>query len=71
MAQLTKQQIERQDFVDNQIFELMQKLAQPSKQIEWNIEEIGAIRDAIRKQVISKHKLMSEVKFYPYLKLNK
>ena len=65
MFKLTKQQIERQDFVDNQIFELMQKLLPPSKQIEWDIEAIGEIRDAIRKQIVDKQKLMSEVKFYP------
>lgn len=65
MPKLTKQQIERQDFVDNQIFELMQKLIPPSKQIEWDIEVIGEIRDAIRKQIVDKQKLMSEVKFYP------
>ena len=64
MFKLTKQQIERQDFVDNQIFELMQKLLPPSKQIEWDIEAIGEIRDAIRKQIVDKQKLMSEVKFY-------
>lgn len=65
MPKLTKQQIERQDFVDNQIFELMQKLLPPSKQIDWDIEAIGEIRDAIRKQIVDKQKLMSELKFYP------
>lgn len=67
MANLTKKQIDRQDFVDNQIFELMQKLLSPSNQIDWDIEVIGAIRDEIRKQVVDK-KIMSEMQFYPYLK---
>lgn len=66
MTQLTKQQIERQDFVDNQIFALMQKLAPPPEQLEWDIEKIGAVREAIRKQVASEEG-MSEMEFYPYL----
>ncbi len=64
---LTKKQIERQDFVDNQIFELIQKFAPSSKKISWNIETIGTIRDAIGKQIIDK-KFMNEIKFYPYLR---
>ncbi len=65
MFKLTKQQIERQAFVDNQVFELMQKLLPPSKQTEWDIEAIGAVRDAIQEQLVDKQKLMSETKFYP------
>lgn len=69
MSQLTKNQTERQEFVDNQIFELMQKLHQPSKKMEWDIEVIGAVRDVIREYIVDKQKLMSEAKFYPYLKI--
>ncbi len=65
MTDLTKQQIERQDFVDNQIFELMQKLLPSSRQTDWNIEAIGAVRDAFQEQIVDKQKLMSNVKFYP------
>ena len=68
MKTLTKQQIERQDFVDNQIFELVQRLLPPSKKIKWNIEVIGDIRDAIQEQVVDKKKIMSEKRFYPYIK---
>lgn len=68
MAQLTKQQIERQDFVDNQIFELMQKLIPPSKQIDWDIEAIGVIRETIRVEFIEKTGVMDEKSFYPYIK---
>ena len=68
MTKLTKQQIERQDFVDNHVFELMRELLPPSKQINWNIEIISAIRDAIGKQIIDK-KCMSEMQFYPYIKI--
>ena len=67
MAQLTKKQIRRQDFVDNEVFELIHRLA-PSVKIKWNIEMIGNVRDSIRIQLVDKRKLMSESRFYPYLK---
>lgn len=69
MKILSRQELKRQDFVDNEIFELIQKLVPASKQLEWNIEIIGAVRDAIREQVVNKQKLISEAKFYPYLKI--
>ena len=71
MPRLTKKQIERQDFVDNQIVELIQKLLPASKMIDWDIEAIGAIRDAIRAQVVDKKGVTSEAKFYPYLKIER
>jgi len=69
MAKLTKQKIERQDFVDNYIFELLQRFLPQSKTIKWDIEAIGAVRDAIRKQIVNKQKAMNEEQFYPYLKI--
>lgn len=68
MAQLTKRQIKRQDIVDNEVFELMQRLA-PSANIKWDIEMIGNVRDSIKRQFVDKQKLMEEVRFYPYLKI--
>jgi hypothetical protein len=68
MKTLTKRQIERQDFVDNKIFELLQIFLPPSKTMKWDIEAIGAIRDAIQEQIVDKQKLMSEMQFYPYIK---
>ncbi len=65
MAELTKQQIERQDFVDNTIFELLQKFSPHPKTVKWNIETIGAIRDTIQEQIVNKQKVMSEERFYP------
>lgn len=66
--QLTKQQIERQDFVDNQIYELIQKLIPSSKKLEWNIEIIGVVRDAIRGQVVDK-KIITEEGSYSYMEM--
>jgi len=60
MINLTKRQIERQDFVDNKIFELTQKILPRSKQVEWDIEMIGTIRDIVRRQIVDNRKLMSE-----------
>ena len=69
MKTLTKQQIGRQDFVDNQIYETLQKLIPLSKMIEWDIEIIGTIREAVREQIVDERRIMNEIKFYPYLKL--
>lgn len=68
MAQLTEKQIKRQDFVDNEVFELIQRLA-PAAKIKWDIEMIGSVRNSIQIQLVDKQKLMSEAKFYPYLKI--
>jgi len=68
MFQLTKKQINRQDFVDNEVFELIQRLA-PLAKIKWDIEMIGKVRESIQIQLVNKQKLMSEAKFYPYLKI--
>ena len=64
MSKLTKRQIERQDFVDNEIFELIQRLT-PSAKLKWDIEMIGNIRDSIQTQLVDNQKLMSEARFYP------
>lgn len=67
MKILSKQELKRQDFVDNEIFRLIQKLVPKAKKLEWNIEIIGAVRDVIRKQVVDREKIMREAKFYPYI----
>lgn len=68
MAQLTEKQIKRQDFVDNEVFELIRRLA-PAAKIKWDIEMIGNVRDLIQIQLVDKQKLTNETKFYPYLKI--
>lgn len=66
---LTKRQIERQDFVDNKIFEFLQEFLPPSKEMKWDIEVIGAVRDVIQDQIVDKQKAMSAGQFYPYIKI--
>lgn len=69
MAQLIKQQITRQDFVDNQIFVLINSLLPTSKQIKWDIELIGGVREAIRKNTVKNANAKDEMNFYPFIKI--
>ena len=64
--ELTEQQIERQDFVDNAIFNLIDELVPSDKEMEWDIEAIGEIRDAIQSQLVNRG-LCTEQEFYPYI----
>jgi hypothetical protein len=64
--ELTAQQIERQDFVDNAIFELINELILSEKEMEWDIEAIGEIRDAIQSQLVEKG-FCTKQEFYPYI----
>ncbi len=65
--ELTEQQIKRQDFIDNAIFELMQPVNPTDKEINWDIEMIGEIRDIIKDWLVEKIKIINEQKFYPCL----
>ncbi len=64
MRALTKRELERQDFVDNEVFELIQRLA-PSAKIKWDIEMIGKVRDSIFSAVSGKVGGLNERQFYP------
>lgn len=65
MKELTKKQLERQDFVDNAIFDLIQALNPTDGEIEWDINFIGEIRDTIQTQFIDMG-ICDEQTFYPY-----
>ena len=65
--ELNKKQLERQDFVDNSIFELLQSLNPTDKNFDWDIEMIANIRDTIQSWIIEKTNC-SEQEFYPYIK---
>ena len=64
--ELARKQIERQDFVDNPIFALLQIVNTTDKLIDWDIEIIGSIRDVIKNHIINKIDC-SEQEFYPYI----
>lgn len=68
MGKLSRKQIERQDFVDNKIFELIQSLHPAGKRLEWDIEMIGDVRDMIERQVARAHNV-SKAQFYPFQKI--
>ncbi len=65
--ELTNKQIERQDFVDNRIFELIQELNPSQIEINWDMEIIGGVRDCIQNLLEEKFAI-SEEDFYPFLK---
>ena len=64
--ELKKKQIERQDFVDNAIFDLLKMLNPTNKQLDWDIEMISNIRDIVKTWIVEKTNC-SEKDFYPYL----
>ena len=72
--ELTKKQIERQDFVDDNIWWCINELfvdVQPHNRqgiIHWNIEDIAKIRDFIYENVL-KDLGVSEMEFYPYMRI--
>lgn len=61
---LTRKQIERQDFVDNAVFNLFCELAPDG--MEWDIESIGEVRDAVQRCLAQKG-VMTEADFYPHI----
>ncbi len=64
MQKFTEGQIKRQDFVDNQIYDLVKQLTPSKREIEWNIEMIGDIRDTIQHWLVDKYKVVEELEFY-------
>lgn len=67
MQELTDDQINQQDYVDNVIFDLIQMLNPTSNEIKWDIEIIAEIRDTIERYFVQQ-KICSNYDFYPYLK---
>ena len=65
MEKLTDDQIKRQDFVDNQIYDLVKRLNPSTREIEWDIEMIGNIRDTIQHWLVARYKIVEELEFYP------
>lgn len=70
MEELTKRQVERQDYVDNKIHALIQDLidscSPPAASLDWDIELIGSVRDVIEQH--AKRFGIHAMRFYPYLR---
>jgi len=65
MQNFTEDQLNRQDFVDNKIYELVNQLVPSEKKIGWNIEMIGDIRDTIQHWLVDRYRIVNELEFYP------
>lgn len=66
--EMTDEQIRRQDLVDNAIFQLIRDINPISKDLSWDIEMIGEIRDNVRRWLVERLKICDEMSFYPYIK---
>jgi hypothetical protein len=51
--------------VDNEIYHLVRRLNPSTREIEWNIEMIGDIRDTIQHWLVDRYKIFDELEFYP------
>lgn len=63
---LTGRQYERQDCVDNAIYQLICNLNNSKKKYEWDIEDIAEVRELIG-QILKQKCKLSEMKFCPYM----
>ena len=70
MKQLTEEEIAKQDFVDNAIYDLINKITPSEKRIEWDIEIIGEVRDKINYWLTNRLKICSEQEFYPFIEIH-
>ena len=66
--EMSDEQIGRQDFVDNAVFQLINDINPTSKKLSWNIEMIGEIRDNVRQWLVERLGICDEMSFYPYIK---
>lgn len=67
MNELAPIQIKRQGFVDNAIFDLIKSVNPSDKEISWNIEMIGEVRDILHEWFVNRLDITEEQEFYPYL----
>ena len=65
MQEFTEDQIKRQDFVDNQIYDLVKRLTPSERKIQWDIELIADIRDTIQHCLVDRYRIVDEFEFYP------
>jgi len=65
MQSFTEDQIKRQDFVDNQVYDLVKRLIPTSREIDRDIEMIGDIIDTVQHWLVGRYKIVDELEFYP------
>jgi len=66
-VELTSEQIKRQDFVDNAIIDLIKTVNPTEKDINWDIEMIGDVRDVIEDWLVERLKITNEQGFYAWV----
>jgi len=66
MSELSVTQLSRQDYVDNCIFRLLNELNTNEEALDWNIEQIATIREAIRVILLRTVPHFDENRFYPF-----
>ena len=64
-TELTRQEMERLDFVHNTIHQMICDLA--GQEIEWDAGTIGEISDLVEELVCGRLGLMTDLEFAPYL----
>lgn len=67
MRELTEKEINRQDYVDNQIYKLIVEINPTQALIPWDIEMIGDIRNKLKIWIVDEMALCEEQEFYPYV----
>jgi hypothetical protein len=65
MQNFAEDQLRRQDFVDNEIYDLVKRLVPSAREIKWDIEMIADIRDTIQHWLGDRYKIIDELEFYP------
>ena len=68
MEELSQTQIDRQDMVDNAIYQLFLELnPNPNKQIDWDIHWISEVREVVERVIVHEMEACDDLTFYPYL----
>ena len=62
---LTNAELERNDLVHNEIFELINRLNPKGTELEWDMEIIGEVSDAIEDYLVAKG-ICTAMEFSPY-----
>jgi hypothetical protein len=65
MQNFSEDQIKRQDYVDNEIYDFVKRLNPSTRGIDWDIEMIADIRDTIQHWLVDRYKIVDELEFYP------
>jgi len=63
--EFTRQELDQQDFIDNSIMELINKVNPTDNNITYSGQIVGKVRDALIEVITKDLELCTERKFYP------